>query len=80
MDARDDLSVAAVAAACTVGLALVLEYGFGVDVGVVPGFAPLGVYFLYLFTKSTPLGALGSTVWVGLVVGVTLATLAALVL
>jgi len=80
MDGRSDLVVAGVAAACTVALSLLLELGFGGDAAMLPRLAPLAVYFVYLFTKKTPLSSVGPVGWSGATVAVTLATLAYLVL
>ena len=56
--AGDDLRVAAVAAACTVGLTLALRYGVGRDVAFSYRLLPLGPYFLSLFADRLPLGGL----------------------
>jgi len=56
--ATDDLRIAAVAAACTVGLTLALRYGVGRDVAFVYRLLPLGPYFLSLFAGRLPLGGL----------------------
>ncbi|WP_231554325.1 hypothetical protein [Halobellus rufus] len=72
----DDLRVAAVAAACTVGLTLLLQYGLGREVPLVWRLLPLGPYFVSLFTKRLPLGGLDTPRnWSLLTVAVTLATL-----
>lgn len=52
MDVPDDLKVAAVASACTVGLSLLLRYGLGVDANIFVRLVPLLVYFVYLFAKD----------------------------
>lgn len=76
MNPREDLLVAATAAVSTVALSLGLRYGFGVDVDPVTALAPIGVYFVYLFTKRTPLARVPPAAWTGLVVAAALAALA----
>ena len=72
----DDLRVAAVAAVCTVGLTLALQYGLGREVSLVWRLLQLGPYFLSLFTKRLPLGSLDTPRnWSLLTVAVTLLTL-----
>jgi hypothetical protein len=71
-----DLGVAAVAAACTVALSLVLRYGLGVSVGPLLRLSPVAVYFGYLFLGK---GSTGSTfedprLWMGVTVVVTVGT------
>ncbi|WP_251343901.1 hypothetical protein [Haloplanus halophilus] len=44
-----DLQVAAVAAACTVALPVVLRFGLGVAVSPTPLLSPIAVYFGYVF-------------------------------
>jgi len=71
----DDLRVAAVAAACTIGLTLALQYGLGREVSLVWRLLPLGPYFLSLFTKRLDLGAFDTPRnWSLLTVAVTLVT------
>jgi len=71
----DDLRVAAVAAACTVGLTLALQYGLGREVSLVWRLLPLGPYFLSLFTKRLPLGEIDTPRnWSLLTVAVTIIT------
>jgi len=71
----DDLRVAAVAAACTIGLTLALQYGLGREVSLVWRLLPLGPYFLSLFTKRLPLGEIDTPRnWSLLTVAVTLVT------
>jgi len=71
----DDLRVAVVAAACTVGLTLLFRYGIGRDVALVWRLLPLAPYFLSLFTKRLDLGGLDTPRnWSLLTVAVTLAT------
>lgn len=77
MDVRDDLIVAGVAAGCTVGLALLLEFALGGAGGTLIRMAPIGVYFLYLFTRRTALSAVDATTWAGLTIVVTLGVLVA---
>jgi hypothetical protein len=70
--ATDDLRVAAVAAACTVGLTLALRYGVGRDVAFVYRLLPLGPYFLSLFADRLPLDGLDTPRnWSALTVAVT---------
>ncbi|WP_336021995.1 hypothetical protein [Halobellus salinisoli] len=72
----DDLRVAAVAAACTVGLTLLLQYGLDREVSLVWRLLPLGPYFLSLFTKRLSLGGLDTPQnWSLLTVAVTFAAL-----
>ncbi|MFB6252231.1 MAG: hypothetical protein ABEI27_11220 [Halobellus sp.] len=69
----DDLRVAVVAAACTVALTLGLRYGLGRNPPFVWRLVPLAPYFLSLFTKQLPLGALDTPRnWSALTVFVTL--------
>ena len=71
--ATDDLRIAAVAAACTVGLTLALRYVAGRDVAFVYRLLPLGPYFLSLFAARLPLGDLDTPrIWSALTVAVTL--------
>ncbi|RLM59585.1 hypothetical protein DVK02_02270 [Halobellus sp. Atlit-31R] len=71
--ATDDLRVAAVAAACTVGLTLALRYGLGREVSFVWRLLPLGPYFLSQFTSRLTLGGLATPRnWSLLTVAVTL--------
>ncbi|SEG27988.1 hypothetical protein [Halobellus limi] len=71
----DDLRVAVVAAACTVGLTLLLQYGLGREVALAWRLLPLAPYFLSLFTKRLELGGLDTPRnWSLLTVAVTLAT------
>ncbi|WP_238993896.1 hypothetical protein [Halobellus captivus] len=71
----DDLRVAAVAAACTVGLTLLLQYGAGREVPLLWRLLPLAPYFLSLFTKRVDLGGFDTPRnWSLLTIGVTLAT------
>jgi len=72
--ATDDLRVAAVAAACTVGLTLALRYGVGRDVAFSYRLLPLGPYFLSLFVDRLPLGGLDAPrSWSALTLAVTAA-------
>lgn len=73
----DDLWVALVAAACTIGLSLVLRFGLGQSVGYVLRLVPIFPYFLYLFvSKSAKEGPLAAVrTWALLIVAVTLAVL-----
>ncbi|QCJ48388.1 MULTISPECIES: hypothetical protein [Haloprofundus] len=75
MDVPDDLKVAAVASACTVGLSLSLRYGLRVDANLFVRLLPLFVYFVYLFAKDalseTALGE--TTTWYVVTVAATLA-------
>ncbi|MBB6645863.1 hypothetical protein H5V44_06105 [Halobellus sp. MBLA0160] len=74
--ATDDLRVAAVAAACTVGLTLALRYAVGRDVAFVYRLLPLGPYFLSLFADRLPLGDLDTPrSWSALTVAVTVVLL-----
>ena len=71
--ATDDLRVAVVAAACTIGLSLGLRYGLGREIAFVWRLLPLGPYFLSLFTKRLQLGGLDTPRnWSLLTVAVTL--------
>jgi hypothetical protein len=74
-----DLAVAAVAAVCTVGLALVLEAVLGADTSLFVKIAPLYVYFAYLFTrKGGPYTAYDTPLtWSVLTVVVTVAAIVA---
>jgi hypothetical protein len=49
--ARADAVVAGTAAAATVGLAIALRFGAGVDASLLVRIAPLGVYGLYALTR-----------------------------
>jgi hypothetical protein len=73
----DDLWVALVAAACTIGLSLVLRFGLGQSTSVVVRLVPIFPYFVYLFVKKSvedgPLAAVRT--WAALIVVVTLAVL-----
>lgn len=73
----DDLVVAAVAAGCTVVLALVLRFVLGESPSYLVRLAPLWFYFVYLFVgknaESGPLAAVRT--WVLLVVATTLGVL-----
>jgi hypothetical protein len=72
---RDDLVVALVAAACTVGLTLSLRFGAGVRPPLLPRLSPMVPYFGYLFSKrSGPLSTLSPLDWMGATVVVTLLT------
>lgn len=67
--ATDDLRVAAVAAACTVGLTLALRYGVGRDVAFVYRLLPLGPYFVSLFAgRVGPAGLDTPRTWSALTV------------
>ncbi|WP_435130219.1 hypothetical protein [Halobaculum sp. D14] len=76
--ARDDLLVAGVAAACALALTFGVDVLAGVTVPTLFRAAPLGVYFLYLFSrKGGPYGPLDTTRnWVVLTVAVTVAAAA----
>lgn len=78
LPAPDDLKVAAVAAACTVALSLVVVFGLDRSVSYPVRLGPLYPYFAYLFvSKSARDGSLTSVrTWSLLIVGVTLAILA----
>ena len=78
MDGYDDLTVALVAVACTVGFTLLTAYGLGVDTGVAVRMVPLAPYFAYLFTRRADLPESLDTPrnWSLLTVAVTLALLA----
>ncbi|MDS0298956.1 hypothetical protein NDI76_09375 [Halogeometricum sp. S1BR25-6] len=72
----DDLKLAAVAAGCTVGLTLVLQFVLNRDVSSLVRLAPLIPYFAYLFAKRTEVDALASVRnWSALTVALTVATL-----
>ncbi|SFR68974.1 hypothetical protein [Halogeometricum limi] len=72
----DDLKLAAVAAACTVGLTLALEYGLSRDVSFLVRLVPLVPYFVYLFSRPVRSGKLDSVRnWSVLTVSVTLGVL-----
>ena len=76
--ATDDLQVAAVAAACTVGLTLALRYGVGREVPFVYRIVPLAPYFLSLFVgRAVPDDLDTPRSWSALTVAVTLATFVA---
>jgi hypothetical protein len=77
---RDDLLVALVAAACTVGLTLSLRFGVGIRPPLTLRLAPMVPYFGYLFSKrSGPLSTLSPLDWIGGTVVVTLLTFVYLV-
>jgi hypothetical protein len=58
LEIPNDLVVAVVAAACTVGLTVSLRFGVGVDTPLLPRLTPLVPYFVYLFTRRVDLGRL----------------------
>jgi hypothetical protein len=67
-----DLKVALVAAACTVGLTLVLQYGLSAEVPLFYRLSPLAPYFVFVFTRGA---ALSERTWQLLIVLVSLLTL-----
>ncbi|WP_410764499.1 hypothetical protein [Haloferax sp. DFSO60] len=67
-----DLKVALVAAACTVGLTLALQYGVGADVPLIYRLSPLAPYFVFVFTRGA---ALSERAWQLLIFAVSLVTL-----
>lgn len=72
----DDLKLALVAAGCTVGLTLALQFGLGRDVSFLVRLAPLVPYFAHIFTRRLDLGALDTVRnWSALTVAVTILTL-----
>ena len=57
----DDLWVALVAAACTVGLSFVLRFGLGQSTSFLVRLVPIVPYFIYLFvSKSVEKGPLAT--------------------
>jgi hypothetical protein len=72
----DDLKVAAVAAACTVGLTLVLRFVLARDAPYVVRLLPLAPYFVALFTRRLDLGGFDTVRnWSALTLAVTLGTI-----
>jgi hypothetical protein len=72
----DDLKVAAVAAACTVGLTLVLRFVLGRDAPYLVRLLPLAPYFGSVFASRLPLGSLDTVRnWSALTLAVTLGTI-----
>ncbi|WP_251330145.1 hypothetical protein [Haloplanus pelagicus] len=68
-----DLRVAAVAAACTVLLPIVLRFGLGATVSPVPLLSPVAVYFGYVFLgRGETFGQ--PRPWIALILVVTVAT------
>lgn len=72
-DAQSAVIVAAAVAACTIGVTILLEFVFVVEVSLLLQIAPLSVYFLYTFAHSRlPDGLDRSRNWAGLAVFVSL--------
>jgi hypothetical protein len=73
----DDVWVALAAAACTVGLSLVLRFVFGQSVGFLVRLTPLWLYFAYLFVgKNADSGPLAEVrTWLVVIVATTLGVL-----
>ncbi|ELZ34496.1 hypothetical protein C474_02286 [Halogeometricum pallidum JCM 14848] len=72
----DDLKLAAVAAGCTVGLTLLLQFGLDRDVSFLVRLVPLLPYFAYVFTRRVDFGALDTVRnWSALTLAVTVLTL-----
>lgn len=73
LDVPDDAYVAAIAAASTIALTVTFEYGLGADPPFLSRLAPLGPYFLSVFTRGVDLGPVDTVrVWSLLTVAVTL--------
>jgi hypothetical protein len=72
--ATDDLRVAVVAAACTIGLTLALRYGVGREVAFAYRLLPLAPYFVSLFAgRVLPDGLDTPRTWSVLTAGLTTA-------
>jgi hypothetical protein len=73
----DDVWVALVAAACTVGLSLILRFVLDQSASILVRLVPIFPYFIYLFVKKNaedgPLSSLWT--WAALIVALTLGVL-----